>query len=305
MSEFSLHSLHCFNAVVRSGSFQAAGEVLHRSHPAVFAAVAKLERQLDLELLDRSGYRVQLTDAGRSFYRKTQSALRELDALKTHASRLAMGEEGELRVVIGDFCPLPQALALLGDFFTQHPATSLNLHFEAVAGPVERLLDNQADLVLHRVDKHDPRLEWIDLAQVAFVPVAAPEFLPAQVTASPTPAALQDFAQCIIRDTATHTSSLEYFTIEGAPRCTVADHGMKKQVILQGLAWGHLPHFMIEHELGDGRLRSLSNPDLPGSTETLVAARRRDQPHGPVASRLWTALREQAPAWQQALGKLP
>ena len=48
MSEFTLHDLQCFDAVVRVGGFQAAATQLHRSHPAVFAAVAKLERQLGL-----------------------------------------------------------------------------------------------------------------------------------------------------------------------------------------------------------------------------------------------------------------
>jgi len=63
MSGFTLHDLQCFDAVVRTGGFQAAAGELHRSHPAVFAAVAKLERQLDLALLDRSGYRVRPTQA--------------------------------------------------------------------------------------------------------------------------------------------------------------------------------------------------------------------------------------------------
>ncbi len=43
---------------------------------------------------------------------------------------------------------------------------------------VERLFDDEADLILHRVDKADPRLEWIDLGTVSVVPVVAPGFLP-------------------------------------------------------------------------------------------------------------------------------
>ncbi|WP_256670307.1 LysR family transcriptional regulator [Pseudomonas sp. CFSAN084952] len=60
MAEFTLHDLQCFDAVIRAGGLQAAASLLHRSHPSVSAAVAKLERQLNLVLLDRSGYRVQL-----------------------------------------------------------------------------------------------------------------------------------------------------------------------------------------------------------------------------------------------------
>ncbi len=170
MSEFTLHDLQCFDAVARAGGFQAAAATLHRSHPAVFAAVAKLERQLGLALLDRSGYRVSLTAAGQSFHARSQSLLRELTALRAHAEQLAMGEETELRIVIGDFCPRPYVLGLLSLFFAGCPATRLDLHFEAVSGPQERLYDGEADLILHRVAKNDARIEWVDLARCLSYP---------------------------------------------------------------------------------------------------------------------------------------
>ncbi|WMD19628.1 LysR family transcriptional regulator [Achromobacter seleniivolatilans] len=290
MSDFTLHDLQCFDAVVRGGGFQAAALALNRSHPAVFAAVAKLERQLDLTLLDRGGYRVRLTPAGVSFHRRAQGLLRELDGLHAHAAQLAMGEESELHVVIGDLCPRPRMLGLLSRFFSQCPATRLHLHFEAVGGPEERLLDGEADLILHRVDKRDPRIEWLDLEKVPFLPVAAPGFLPASAGRIIKPALLRDYTQCVMRDTSRHTPERGYFVIEGAHQCTVADQLMKKEVILQGMGWGHLPRFLIEEELRDGRLLSIANRYLPGSVEELVAARRSDRPQGPVLSRLWAYL---------------
>ncbi|SFL20042.1 LysR family transcriptional regulator [Lysobacter sp. cf310] len=301
MAEFTLHDLQCFDAVVRAGGFQAAAAALHRSHPAVFAAVAKLERQLSLSLLDRSGYRVRPTEAGLSFHRRAQTLLRELDGLRTHAAQLAMGEESELHMVIGDLCPRPQALGLLGRFFAQCPATRLHLHFEAVTGPWERLFDGAADLILHRVDKSDPRLEWLDLGKVPMVPVVGAGLLPAPPTPALTPERMREYTQCVMRDTAHHSPSRDYFVIEGAPQCTVGDQLMKKEIILQNLGWGHMPRFLIEEELRDGRLLSIAGRHFPGRVEELVAARRRDRPQGPVAQRLWAYLQAQAPALRDAL----
>nr|WP_300314809.1 LysR family transcriptional regulator [Halomonas sp.] len=301
MSHFTLHELQCFDAVIRGGGFQAAALELNRSHPAVFAAVAKLEQQLGLGLLDRSGYRVQPTEAGRSFHRRAQRLLREMEGLRTHAEQLAMGEESELHVVIGDFCPRAEILGLLGRFFACHPDTRLHLHFEAVTGPWERLLDGDADLILHRVDKRDPRIEWIDLCKVPFIPVIADSLLPAAAPRVLEPEHMRDYTQCIMRDTARHTPSSDYFMLADAHQCTVADQLMKKDFILQGLGWGHMPRFLIEEELHDGRLRSIANDCLPGSMEELVAARRRDRPHGPVMNQLWCHLQQQALMLQSAL----
>lgn len=299
MAEFTLQDLRCFDAVVREGSFQAAAVAVNRSHPAVFAAVAKLERQLGVPLLDRSGYRVRVTVAGDPFHRRAQALLRELEGLHAHAEQLAMGEESELRVVIGDLCPLPQTLALLGGFFAHCPGTRLHLHFETVSGPWERLLEDEADLILHRVDKHDARLEWLDLCAVAMVPVAAPGFLPFAPTRAIRPQQLRGLTQCVMRDSARRAAPEDFFLLDGSHQCTVPDQGMKKEIILQGLAWGHLPRFLVARELREGALVSLAGRYLRGSTEALVAARRSDRPHGPVAERLWQYIRERASPWRR------
>jgi DNA-binding transcriptional LysR family regulator len=295
MSPFTLHDLSCFDAVVRAGGFQAAAQMLNRSHPAIFAAVGKLERQVGLQLLDRSGYRVQLTAAGSSFHRHARSLLDEMESLRVHAAQLAAGEETDLRVVIGDLCPRPAVLALLSRFFAGRPRTRLHLHFEAVTGPWERLIDGDADVILHAVDKSDARVEWLDVCKVRLVPVAAPGFLPFAVNRAIRQDAMRPFTQCVIRDSASHSTPRDFYLVEGAQQCTVADHQMKKEVILHGLAWGHVPDFLVADELREGRLVSLAGRYLAGSAEELVAARRADRPHGPVASQLWAHLREHAP----------
>ncbi|ARP89652.1 LysR family transcriptional regulator [Bordetella genomosp. 9] len=300
MPPFTLQDLRCFDAVVREGGFQAAALALHRTHPAVFAAVARLERQVGFALLDRSGYRVRLTAAGRAFHRQAQSLLLEWHALQAHAEQLAMGEEAELRVVMGDLCPPAATLRLLAPFFAGHPATRWHLDVEAVTGPWERLLEGDADLILHRIEKSDTRIEWLDLCKVELIPVVAPGFLPFPLSRHIKPEQLRNLAQCVVRDSARRPSPQEHFVIPGAPQYTVPDPGMKKEIIMQGMAWGHLPHFLVERELQEGTLVSIAGRHLPGRVEQLVAARHRDRPHGPVADRLWEYLRQAAPQLQDA-----
>jgi DNA-binding transcriptional LysR family regulator len=265
-----------------------------RSQPSVSSSVKNLETHLQLNLLDRSGYRVTLTEAGQSFYARTRVFLHEAKRLLDHATQLAMGEESELRVVIGDVSPLPQTLGLLRRFFDNCPGTKLHLHFEAISGPVERLLDGEADLVLHHIDKADPRLEYVDLFTVKIVPVAAPNFLRFPISRSITPEQMRDYVQCVIRDTARHSQSRDYYLVEGARSWTVSDQLMKKELILQGMGWGHMPRYLVEQDLREGGLLPITGKHLRGGQVELVAARRRDTPHGPVANRLWQFIRDQA-----------
>lgn len=294
MDGTTLHQLSCFDAVVTEGSFQAAADKLRRSQPSVSASVRNLEKQLRIELLDRSGYRVTLTEAGRSFHQRARVFLHEYQALRSHAAQLAMGEESELRVVIGDLCPLPESLGLLRRFFDGCPGTRLHLHFEAIAGPWQRLFDDEADLILHHIDRADPRLDFIDLFKVSLIPVVAPDFLRFPVSASISPEQMRDYVQCVIRDSVRGPAQKDYFLVEGARSWTVSDQLMKRELILQGMGWGHLPDYLIQEDLRDGRLLSIAGVQFKGGPVELVAARRRTVPHGPIANRLWQFIREQA-----------
>lgn len=297
--DFTLHQLLCLDAVVREGSFQAAAEKLRRSQPSVSLAVKNLEAQLGLDLLDRSGYRVALTEVGRSFHERERGFLHELGKLKTHAAQLAMGEESDLAVAIGDLCPLPETLGLLRRFFDGCPGTRLHLHFEAISGPWERLSDGEVDLILHHVDKSDAAIEFVDLFAVDVVPVVAPGFLGFPLSDSITPEQMRDYVQCVIRDSARHSPTRDFFLVEGARSWTVSDQLMKRELILQGMGWGHMPRYLVEQDLAEGRLIDITGRHLAGGRAELVAARRRDRPHGPIAGRLWRYLEEQAPAFRR------
>lgn len=296
----TLSQLLCFDAVVTEGGFQAAAAKIRRSQPSVFAAVKNLENQLGLTLLDRSGYRVSLTDAGRSFHERSQALLQAVAGLKHHATQLGMGEESELTVVIGDLCPLPQTLALLRRFFDNCPGTRLHLHFETLSGPWERLFDGDADIILHHIDKSDARFEFVDLFQVQLVPVVAPGFLKMPISRAITADQMRDYAQCVIRDTARHTPPRDYFLIEGARTWTVSDQLMKRELILQSMGWGHMPKYLVQQDLRRKRLIDISGRYLKGGQTDVVAARRRSAPHGPIAKRLWSYIQEQANALVRA-----
>ena len=188
-----------------------------------------------------------------------------------------------------------ETLGLLRQFFDKCPGTRLHLHFESICGPWERLLDGEADLIIHHIDKADPRIEFIDLRSVALIPVVAPGFLPFPISQSLKPEQLRDCVQCIIRDSARHSPPRDYYVIEGALSWIVSDQLMKKEVILQRMGWGHLPDFLMSEELKSGRLLSIKGKYLRGGKVELVAARQPNVPHGPVAERLWRFIAGQAP----------
>jgi len=283
---FTLSELQCLAAVAEEGSLQAAAARLHRTHPAVHAALKKLERNTGIALLDRDGYRIKLSDAGKAFHREAQQLLGRAEALQALARQLGDGEEAELKVVIGDLTPVPPVLRHLKRFFAACPNTRLHLHFEALSGPWERLLAGDADLIVHHVDKSDARLQWQDLQPVTLVPVAARGYLPFAITKGLEPEQMKPFVQVIVRDSAS-VEGRNYFVVPGALSWTVADQQTKKDLIVHGMGWGHMPMHLVERELRAGKLVSLEGRHFKRSKLDLVVARRRDASPGRVARELW------------------
>lgn len=287
--DFTLQELSCLLAVASEGGFQAAATRLHRTHPAVHSAIRQLEQRVGVALLDRTQYRVRLTEAGQAFAAHAATVIDQARRLSDFSEQLARGEESDLRVVVGDLTPTARVLPQLERFFAAWPRTRLHLHFEALSGPWERLHAGDADLIVHHVDKSDARLEWAGLLQVTLVPVVAPRHLPFAVTRSLTPERMREAAQVLIRDSA-RDASRDYFVIEGARSWTVGDQHTKKELILRGMGWGHMPLHMVDKELRSGKLVSLEGRHFKRTRLDIVVARRAGRQPGPVARALWEAL---------------
>jgi DNA-binding transcriptional LysR family regulator len=295
MPHLSVAQLRVVDAIVNAGSLQAAAARLNRTHPTLHASLNKIEQALGFKLFDRRGYRLKLTQEGTAFLSRARRVLTEMTDLQTYAARVAAGAESELRVVIGDLSPLPQMLSLLRTFFAAHPHTHLHLQFEALTAPWQLLADDEVDLILHHVEHGDARFETLPLGRVTLIPVAAPGFLPFPA-ADATVERMRELTQCVIRDSGKDPAQRTYFVLDGARTCTVSDQMMKKEVILQGLGWGHMPDHLVADELAAGTLISFANRYFRGGVMALVAARKAGKPHGPIASKLWETLRGQISA---------
>lgn len=141
-------------------------------------------------------------------------------------------------------------------------------------------------------------MAYIGLCSVALIPVVAPKFLHFPMPRTVLPEQMKAYVQCIIRDSATHSAPRDFYVLKGARSLTVSDQLMKKELIVQGMAWGHLPDYLVADELRSGTLQRLKGKYFLGGAIDLVAARLIDKPHGPVAERLWQHIDAQAP-WRQ------
>ena len=147
--------LAAFCAVVERRSFSQAAEQLGVTQPAVSLQIRSLEKRLRVQLVDRSGRRVEPTEAGRRLYRSAQRLL----ALEQQLLAELGEEEGELagRLEIGASTGpggtvLPVALA---EFQQLHPDVQVALSVSDTQRVIEQVARRELELgVVGAVRRH-------------------------------------------------------------------------------------------------------------------------------------------------------
>jgi DNA-binding transcriptional LysR family regulator len=139
--------LAAFCAVVERKSFSQAAERLGVTQPAVSLQIRSLEQRLGRQLLDRSGRRVEPTEAGRRLY---ASAQRVLAAEEHLLEDLDADEEGAITGTLelgastgpgGTVVPL-----LLCEFQEQHPDMGVRLTVSDTQTVVDRVAERELEL---------------------------------------------------------------------------------------------------------------------------------------------------------------
>ena len=139
--------LAAFCAVVERRSFSQAAEQLGVTQPAVSLQIRSLEKRLGLQLLDRSGRRVEPTEAGTRLYRSAQRLLAMEEQLLADLGDEAEGElTGRLEIGAstgpgGTVLPI-----VLAEFQQLHPGVHVALAVSDTQHVVEQVARREVEL---------------------------------------------------------------------------------------------------------------------------------------------------------------
>ncbi len=139
--------LQAFCEVVERRSFSQAAERLGVTQPAVSLQVRSLEKRLGTQLLDRSGRRVEPTEAGLKLYRGAQRLLQLEDEIVGELQQGATGElEGAFEIGASTGPGGVVLAQLLCQFAEEHPHLHVALSVFDTQTVVERVADRTLQL---------------------------------------------------------------------------------------------------------------------------------------------------------------
>ncbi|MCP9485976.1 MAG: selenium metabolism-associated LysR family transcriptional regulator [Gaiellaceae bacterium MAG52_C11] len=139
--------LAAFCTVVERKSFSQAAERLGVTQPAVSLQVRALEKRLGAQLLDRSGRRVEPTEAGLRLYRGAQRLLALEEQLVNEVAAEAEAElAGDLRLGASTGPAAIVVPLLLCEFQRAHPLVKISLSVHDTQSVVELVAERELEL---------------------------------------------------------------------------------------------------------------------------------------------------------------
>lgn len=244
--------LAVFARVVDLNGFSSAARALGVPKAAVSRAVAELERQLGLRVLERTTRRISLTAAGKLIYPHARRLLDEAEAARAIALRCAGPAAGTLRVIADPTYGRVLLAPLVPRFLESFPEVTLDVTLHE--GSAERW-----DVAIHAGESQDPTLDQRLLGTPPAVLCATPAYLqlrgqpkkPDDLRGHDLLAPESDGPE--VRLELTHGNQRAEVRLR--PKLAVNDPAVLHASAAAGLGIGLLPEFLCRQGLATGRLK--------------------------------------------------
>lgn len=138
-----------FIAVVDYNSFSRAAEECYISQSAISQQIQTLEKELGVNLIERSNRSFHLTEAGEYFYRKGKTFLKSYEALCQETVNIASHEHARLRIGYLKSFVGEQIMEAISDFSTKEEGVDIEVFSGTHEDLYEALLFSRADIVIN------------------------------------------------------------------------------------------------------------------------------------------------------------
>ena len=169
-----LETLRIFAAIADAGGFSSAARRLRVSPQAATRAVAQLEAELGVQLLQRTTRSVRLTDDGATFLVRTRRVLADL----RDAEQAVMGARTEPRGTLVVTAPVAfgriHVVPILAALLKRHVQLSVRL---VLADRMLQLVEEGIDVAVRIGELPDSALRAIRVGEVRQVLAASPAYL--------------------------------------------------------------------------------------------------------------------------------
>lgn len=237
-------------AVVDSGGFSAAAELLDIQVARVSRAVSKVESQVGVSILNRTTRRIELTEEGRQFVEAIRIGLLQIQQAEEEIITRGELPRGHLRVDAASPFVFHQLVPLIQSFKQTYP--DIELELTSNEGFVD-LLEKKTDLAIRIGNLTDSTLHARPLGKSLLYIVASPDYLSKRCFPNKSSDLIHHDLLGFSTPKALNDWPLNGFT-RFTPTLTSSNGETLRQLALTGNGIACLSGFMVKKDIAEGRL---------------------------------------------------
>lgn len=251
-----LDVLIILDALEKEGSFAAASAKLYKTPSALSYTVHRLESDLNIQILDRSGHRARFTRTGQMLLEKGREVLHTVRELEKQAIKLHEGWENELVIGVDDTFPFSLLAPLIESFYQHHSVTRLKFINGVLGGSWDALTQGRADIIVGAM--HEPPsssdFSVARLGELEQVFAVAPHHPLAQEAEPLSRSTIKRYRAIAVGDSSSLSSATSTQLLDDQEAITVFDFKTKLELQISGLGCGYLPRYLAQRFLESGAL---------------------------------------------------
>lgn len=266
-TKLSLEAIETIDAISRKGSFAAAANELHRVPSALTYQMQKLEKDLNVALFNRNGYRTTLTEAGKALITEGRHLLEKALEVEAHVKRIATGIETKIIIAVTDLFNIEIILNTLQDFYSEDFGTQIKITREVYGGSWDALKSNRADISLGAPGdapiSGNYAFKTIGNLEVVFA--VAPSHPLAKIAEPLSKQDIMPHRIAAVSDSSQNLAARSSGILSGQEVLTLPDMQTKVFTQLAGLTVGYLPKALAEAYAKQNKLviKNVSEPKTP------------------------------------------
>jgi DNA-binding transcriptional LysR family regulator len=274
-------------AVVDFGGYAHAAAKLNKSQSSLNHAVAKLQDQLDVQLLEVKGRKAFLTEAGEVMLRRSRHLTQNIEDLEELAININQHWEPEITLAVDLAYPRELLYPVLKAFQPNCRGSRLRIINTVLTGTEEAITKHWADLVIGASVPKGYLGE--PLAEVSFVAVCHPQHPLAALPSPIDPNELAQHLQLVIKDTS-HNPEEKSGWLKSEQRWTLSEFDTAIDLLLNNVGFCWLPEHKVSTKLAKGELSKLSIQGSSFSIITLYLVQPKPDNVGPGSKMLYQQL---------------
>ena len=176
----AIHHFRLIDTISKEGTLTKAAETLHLTQSALSHQLKELERELGIDVFNRNGKKLHLSEQGHRFLRTAEKILAEIKSLEEDITNYKNGQTSKLSISMQCYTAYHWLPGIIKYYKSRWPDINIQILSDATRRPLEYLMNGDLDIGIIRTQMVNTKIRYEPIFEDRLVAVISKDHKLAQ-----------------------------------------------------------------------------------------------------------------------------